>query len=117
MNLVLQISPKCGQGGEGVKKCKIFADVIYGWPLSSVDRIVMSDSMRHSAVKLDMGVGFYTFVRLITMVKLDMRLHFYTLVRLNTMVQLYMGLGFYIFVKLNYICLYRVFENFPTEIP
>ena len=64
-----------------------------------------------------MGVGFYTFVRLITMVKLDMRLHFYTLVRLNTMVQLYMGLGFYSFVKLNNICLSRVFENDLTEIP
>ena len=35
MNLVLQISPKCGQGGgvEGVKKSQNFADVIYGWPL------------------------------------------------------------------------------------
>ena len=34
VNLVLQISPKCGQGGEGVKKSQNFADVIYGWPLA-----------------------------------------------------------------------------------
>ena len=34
MNLVLLIRPKCGHGGEGVKKSKNFADVIYGWPLS-----------------------------------------------------------------------------------
>ena len=36
MNLVLFVSPKCGQGGEGVKKSQNFADVIYGWPLGQM---------------------------------------------------------------------------------
>ena len=35
MNFVLQISPKCGQGGEGVKKSLNCVDVIYGWPLTA----------------------------------------------------------------------------------
>ena len=33
VNCILQISSKCGQGGEGVKKSENFADVINGSPL------------------------------------------------------------------------------------
>ena len=32
VNFILQISSKCGQGGEGVKKSDNFADVISGCP-------------------------------------------------------------------------------------
>ena len=36
MNLVLLINRNCGQGGEGVKNPKNFADVIYGRPKFAV---------------------------------------------------------------------------------
>ena len=35
VNFVVQISSKCGQGGEGVKKSENFADVIYGRSLAA----------------------------------------------------------------------------------
>ena len=34
VNFILQISSKCRQGGEGVKKAEKFADVIHGSPLT-----------------------------------------------------------------------------------
>ena len=36
MNLVLKISPKCGQGGEGVQNPELFVDIIYGRPLHCI---------------------------------------------------------------------------------
>ena len=35
VNFILQISSKCGQGGEGVQKSETFADVITGCSLNS----------------------------------------------------------------------------------
>ena len=35
VNFILQISSKCGQGGEGVKKAENFADVINGCSLGT----------------------------------------------------------------------------------
>ena len=38
VNCIVEISSKCGQGGEGVKKSENFADVINGSPLEKMDK-------------------------------------------------------------------------------
>ena len=49
MNLVLLISPKCGQGEEGVKNPENFADVIYGWSLKALSASAVEALMERDA--------------------------------------------------------------------
>ena len=40
MDLVLEINPKFGQGGEGVQITENFADVLYVWPLRQIFKVI-----------------------------------------------------------------------------
>ena len=64
MNLVLQISPKCGQGGGWGQKSQKFADVIYGRPLgkSLIPRL-RELNQRSEAGSRNLGIEYLlTFV-------------------------------------------------------